>query len=76
LPRRLIQSRRGSRHYSRLLPRHPGCLPAQAGQLGSTYAIPVIYVPAFMITHFVAFYWLVRPQSKTAGALVGHAVAS
>ena len=52
-------------------------LPAQAGQLGSTYAIPVIYVPALMITHFVAFYWLVRPQSKTSGArLVGDAAAS
>jgi hypothetical protein len=50
-------------------------LPAQAGQLGSTYGIPVIYVPALMITHF-AFYWLVRPQAKTAGALVGDAAAS
>jgi hypothetical protein len=51
-------------------------LPSQAGQLGSTYAIPVIYVPALMITHFVAFYWLVHPHSKTAGALVGDAAAS
>ena len=51
-------------------------LPAQAGQLGSTYAIPVIYVPALMITHFIAFYWLVRPQSKTAGVLIGDAAAS
>jgi hypothetical protein len=51
-------------------------LPAQASQLGSTYAIPVIYVPALMITHFVAFYWLVRPQSKTAGVLVSDAAAS
>jgi hypothetical protein len=51
-------------------------LPALAGQLASTYAIPVIYVPLLVITHFVAFYWLVRPQSKTAGALVGDAAAS
>ena len=51
-------------------------LPALAGRLGSTYAIPVIYVPVLMITHFVAFYWLVRHQSKTAGALVGIAAAS
>jgi hypothetical protein len=51
-------------------------LPAQAGQLGSTYAIPIIYVPALMITHVVAFYWLLRPRSKTTGALVGDAAAS
>lgn len=35
-------------------------LPAVAGDLGSTYAIPIIYVPVLMITHVVAFYWLVR----------------
>jgi hypothetical protein len=51
-------------------------LPALAGQLGSTYVIPILYVPLLMITHFVALYWLVRPQSRTAGALVGDAVAS
>jgi hypothetical protein len=38
-------------------------LPAQAGQLASAYAIPVIYVPLLVITHVVALYWLVRPQS-------------
>ena len=38
-------------------------LPAIAGQLGSTYAIPVIYLPMLMITHVVAFYWLLRPQA-------------
>ena len=37
-------------------------LPALAGQLGATYAIPVIYVPMLMITHVVAFYLLLRPQ--------------
>jgi hypothetical protein len=41
-------------------------LPAIAGQLGSTYAIPIVYVLMLMITHFVAFYWLVRPQAQTA----------
>jgi len=35
-------------------------LPALAGQLGVTYAIPIIYVPMLMITHVVAFYWLLR----------------
>ena len=41
-------------------------LPAMAGELGSTYAIPIIYVPLLMITHFVAFYWLVRPPVRQA----------
>jgi hypothetical protein len=44
-------------------------LPAMAGQLGATYAIPVIYVPVLMITHAVAFYWLVRPQPKSIPAI-------
>jgi hypothetical protein len=35
-------------------------LPAIAGQLGSTYAIPIIYVPILMITHVTAFYLMVR----------------
>ena len=48
-------------------------LPAVAGQLGATYAIPIIYVPALMITHIVAFYLLVRPQAKAARALAGNA---
>ena len=48
-------------------------LPAHAGQLGATYAIPIIYVPLLMITHFVAFYWLVRPGPKVAGDLDGAA---
>jgi len=43
-------------------------LPALAGQLASAYAIPVIYVPILMITHLVAFYWLVRRQSIAANA--------
>ena len=36
-------------------------LPGMAGQLGATYAIPIIYVPLLMITHVVAFYLLLRP---------------
>ena len=36
-----------------------------AGELGATYAIPIIYVPLLMITHVVAFYLLAR-QSEVA----------
>jgi len=35
-------------------------LPAHAGQLAATYAIPIIYVPLLMITHVAAFYLLLR----------------
>src|SRR6266566_8827224 len=51
-------------------------LPAKAGELGATYAIPIIYVPLLMITHVVAFYFLVRPQFKAARALAGDAAVS
>ena len=53
-----------------------GGLPALAGQLGAAYAIPILYVPMLMITHFVALYWLVRPQRKAVGVLLGDATAS
>ncbi|HXQ13731.1 MAG TPA: hypothetical protein VN814_03815 [Caulobacteraceae bacterium] len=43
-------------------------LPAHAEQLAAAYAIPIIYVPLLMITHAAAFYFLLRPQSKAAGA--------
>ncbi|HZP76144.1 MAG TPA: hypothetical protein VFB45_08395 [Pseudolabrys sp.] len=43
-------------------------VPAIAGEFGSTYAIPIIYVPILMITHVVALYWLARPQSRMATA--------
>ncbi|MHB1846692.1 MAG: hypothetical protein ACYCWW_17870 [Deltaproteobacteria bacterium] len=33
-------------------------VPAMAGELGAAYVIPIIYVPLLMITHVVAFYWL------------------
>jgi hypothetical protein len=48
-------------------------LPARAGELGSTYAIPIIYVPLLMITHVAAFYLLLRRNAGTARA---RAVAS
>ena len=41
-------------------------LPALAGELGVTYAIPIIYVPVLMITHVAAFYLLARPQAQAA----------
>ena len=44
-------------------------LAALAGELGSTYAIPIIYVPVLMITHVAAFYLLARPYPRAAGAL-------
>lgn len=51
-------------------------LPAMAGQLGAAYVIPIIYVPALMITHVAAFYLLLRPQSSTVRPLGGEAAAS
>ena len=50
-------------------------LPALAGQLGATYAIPVLYMPALMITHVAALYLLMRPQPATARTLAGEAAA-
>jgi len=43
-------------------------LPSLAGELGATYAIPIIYVPVLMITHVIAFYLLLRPKSALAEA--------
>jgi hypothetical protein len=51
-------------------------LPALAGELGATYAIPIIYVPILMITHAVAFWMLVRPHLKAAWAFAGDAAGS
>jgi hypothetical protein len=39
-------------------------VPAMPEQLGATYAIVVLYVPLLMITHAVAFYFLLRPQKE------------
>ena len=41
-------------------------LPALAGELGAGYAIPIIYVPLLVITHFAAFYLLVRQSGRQA----------
>ena len=41
-------------------------LPARAGEFGSTYAIPILYVPVLMITHVAAFYLLLRSRPKAA----------
>jgi hypothetical protein len=46
-------------------------LPALAGQLGGAYPIPVLYVPALMLSHVAAFYLLLRPQSKATRPLAG-----
>jgi hypothetical protein len=51
-------------------------LPAIAGQMGSTYIIPILYVPLLMITHVVALYWLLRPQAAPAAVLVRTAATS
>jgi len=51
-------------------------LPAMAGQLGAAYAIPVIYVPALMITHVLAFYLLTRREPRPVWTLAGEATAS
>jgi hypothetical protein len=44
-------------------------LPQRAGDLGATYAIPILYVPLLMITHVVAFYFLLRPRQKATEPL-------
>jgi hypothetical protein len=46
-------------------------LPAKAGELGAAYAIPILFVPLLMITHVVAFYFLLRRQPSEAQALAG-----
>ena len=51
-------------------------LPALAGQLGATYAIPIIYVPLLMITHLAAFYLLLRAQPKAVRVFAADAAAS
>lgn len=39
-----------------------------SGQLGSTYAIVILYVPLLMITHVAAFYLLLRRRNTAAEA--------
>jgi hypothetical protein len=43
-------------------------LPGHAGQLGATYAIPIIYVPLLMITHVAAFHLLARSRRDVLAA--------
>jgi hypothetical protein len=50
-------------------------LPALSGQLAATYWIPIIYVPALMITHFAAFYLLVRSRPEPVRSLTRDAAA-
>jgi hypothetical protein len=47
-----------------------------AGQLGATYAIPIIYVPLLMITHVAAFYLLARSRLESTRSLAGNPAAS
>lgn len=42
-------------------------LPARAGELASTYAIPILYVPLLMITHIASFWLLLRRDQPAAG---------
>jgi hypothetical protein len=51
-------------------------LPSHAGELSSTYAIPIIYVPILMITHVAAFYLLLRSRSSATRTLVGNVTAT
>jgi uncharacterized membrane protein len=50
-------------------------LPALAGELGATYAIPMVYVPILMITHVVAFYLLARALPAVTRTFTGEAAA-
>jgi len=49
-------------------------LPEQAGQLAAAYWIPILYVPALMITHVLAFYLMVR-HLRAVRAFTGTAVS-
>jgi hypothetical protein len=51
-------------------------LPAVAGEMGAAYAIPIIYVPVLMITHFVAFYLLAHSLLNAARSVADNAPAS
>jgi hypothetical protein len=48
-----------------------GGLPAMAGRLGAAYIIPVIYVPALMITHVIAFQLLLRKAGSREDGKTG-----
>ncbi|HUO16275.1 MAG TPA: hypothetical protein VMX38_14920 [Verrucomicrobiae bacterium] len=40
-------------------------VPEVAGQLGTAYAIPILYVPGLFLMHLVAFWLLLHPLPKT-----------
>ena len=46
-----------------------GGLREMPGELGAAFVIPVIIVPALMITHVAAFYLLIRPRISANRAL-------
>jgi hypothetical protein len=48
-------------------------VPFIAGEFGSTYAIPVLYVPLLIITHVTALYLLLRPRARTVAAVAASA---
>jgi len=39
-------------------------VPSMAGQEGGAYMITIVYMPLLIITHFVAFYLLIRPEAE------------
>ncbi len=51
-------------------------LPTLAGELGATYAIPIIYVPLLMITHGAALYLMARSRFLTGRAFAAGTAAS
>ena len=51
-------------------------LPALAGQLGAAYVIPILYVPALMITHIAAAYLMLRRRPQAVRAFTGAAATS
>jgi hypothetical protein len=50
-------------------------LPTLAGELGTAYAIPIVYAPLLMITHVAAFYLLACRQTKSVRSLPGGTAA-
>lgn len=50
-------------------------LPANAGQLGAMYWVPILYVPVLMITHVYAFYLMAR-RGRSSEAVAGAVVTS
>jgi hypothetical protein len=49
-------------------------VPANAGEMGAVYWVPVLYVPILMITHLTAFYLVLRGrgQVKVSQRVVAH----